>query len=76
MVSVGLQTRSAVVRDHEREDGTVKLRNTLRVLLALTLLSALAACGDTWSGMKKDTGDNMETTGEAIDKAGEKVKTE
>lgn len=46
-------------------------------LMALGVLTAsLAACGDTWQGMKKDTGDNLEATGEALDKAGEKVKSE
>lgn len=34
----------------------------------------LGACGDTWRGVKKDTGDNLEATGEAMEKAGEKVK--
>lgn len=42
--------------------------------LALTLGLALAACGDTWRGMKKDTGENMEAVGESVDKAGEKVE--
>ncbi|MCB1786721.1 MAG: entericidin EcnAB [Chromatiaceae bacterium] len=34
----------------------------------------LAGCGDTWSGLKKDTGDNMEAAGKAVEEAGEKVK--
>lgn len=34
----------------------------------------LAGCGDTWHGVKKDTGDNMEAAGKAIEEAGEKVK--
>jgi hypothetical protein len=44
-----------------------------RLLVMALLLGGLAACGDTWQGMKKDTGENMEATGEAIEKAGEKV---
>ena len=48
-------------------------RIILNSLLALTFAVALSACGDTWSGVKKDTGDNMEKTGKAIEKAGEKV---
>ena len=42
--------------------------------LALFLGLSLAACGDTWRGMKKDTGENMEAVGETVDKAGEKVE--
>jgi predicted small secreted protein len=42
--------------------------------LALPLGLNLAACSDTWQGMKQDTGQNMEAVGQSIDKAGEKVK--
>ena len=52
----------------------MKIRTCLHVLLALMLLGALAGCGDTWRGAKQDTGENLESTGEAIGKAGEKVK--
>lgn len=45
---------------------------TLMVLLGLSF--ALAACGDTWRGFKTDTGENVEATGEALEKAGEKIK--
>jgi predicted small secreted protein len=35
-------------------------------LFVLALLTVtLAACGDTWRGMKQDTGENLEATGEA-----------
>lgn len=50
------------------------LRTLMSTLLALSFAAALSACGDTWRGVKQDTGDNLEATGEAIDKAGEKVK--
>jgi predicted small secreted protein len=43
-------------------------------VLALSLVTGLSACSDTWQGIKKDTGDNMKTTGKAIEKTGEKVK--
>jgi predicted small secreted protein len=44
-------------------------------LFVLALLTVtLAACGDTWRGMKKDTGENLEATGEAIEDAGEAVR--
>jgi predicted small secreted protein len=41
--------------------------------LALIVLfsSMLAACGNTWSGMKEDTGENMEAVGEKMDSTGE-----
>lgn len=42
--------------------------------LALMLGLSVTACGDTWRGMKKDTGENMEAVGESVDKAGEKVE--
>jgi predicted small secreted protein len=42
--------------------------------LVVVLGLGLAACGDTWQGMKKDTGQNMEAVGEGIDKTGEKVE--
>ena len=38
------------------------------------MAASLAACGDTWRGLKQDTGENLEKTGEAIEKAGEAVK--
>ena len=49
------------------------MKYLVKVLLALSIVSGVAACGDTWSGVKEDTGENMEKTGEAIEKAGEKV---
>jgi predicted small secreted protein len=42
--------------------------------LALAFGLGLAACGDTWRGMKQDTGQNMEEVGETLDKSGEKVE--
>ncbi len=50
--------------------------STRRLLLGSTLLltALLAGCGDTWRGLKKDTGENLEKTGRAIEKAGGKVK--
>jgi len=49
-------------------------RRILNTLMIAALAIGLAACGDTWRGVKKDTGDNLEKTGNAIENAGEKVK--
>jgi hypothetical protein len=40
----------------------------------LLLPLGLAACGDTWSGLKKDTGENLEKTGDAIEDAGKSIQ--
>lgn len=50
------------------------IRRLIISLFILSFASALGGCGDTWRGLKKDTGENMEKTGSAIEKAGEKVK--
>jgi len=50
------------------------IRRIIASLFILSFATALAACSDTWSGVKKDTGENMQTTGGAIESAGEKVK--
>lgn len=49
-------------------------RRFLMTIIALSFATGLAACGDTWRGAKKDTGDNLEATGNAIEKTGEKIK--
>lgn len=45
---------------------------------ALILLSfvpfVLAACGDTWRGVKEDTRDNTAATGRAVEKTGDKIQ--
>ncbi|MDX6752092.1 hypothetical protein SH611_19985 [Geminicoccaceae bacterium 1502E] len=50
----------------------------MRRLLSFAVLAAIAfglgACGDTWRGLKTDTGENVEATGQALEKAGEKIK--
>lgn len=50
------------------------IRRLVTSLFILSFAIGLSACGDTWRGVKKDTGENMEATGEAIENAGEKVK--
>ena len=49
------------------------MKYLVKLMLALSIVTTVAACGDTWRGAKEDTGENLEKTGEAIEKAGEKV---
>jgi predicted small secreted protein len=49
----------------------------LRAVLSLALFGivlGLAACSDTWRGLRQDTGENVEATGRAVERAGERVK--
>jgi len=46
----------------------------IRIAAMALLAVALAGCGDTWRGAKKDTGENLQSTGQAIEKAGTAVK--
>jgi predicted small secreted protein len=50
------------------------VRRLILSLFVLSFVSALGACSDTWHGLKKDTGENMEKTGGAIENAGGSVK--
>lgn len=50
------------------------LRRIAAPLSVLALAFTLAACNDTWQGAKEDTGENLKATGQAIEKAGDKVK--
>jgi predicted small secreted protein len=49
-----------------------------RLFLVAVMLAgaatALSACGDTWRGLKEDTGENLERSGEAMEDAGEAVR--
>jgi len=49
-------------------------RFVLVAAILVGIAGALSACGDTWRGLKEDTGENMEKTGEAIEKGGEAIK--
>ncbi len=46
----------------------------LTVTMLLGMMASLSACGDTWRGLKEDTGENMEKTGETLEKTGDAVK--
>ena len=50
----------------------------MRRILSLIFLTAfglaLAGCGDTWNGFKKDTGQNTAAAGATIQKTGDKIE--
>jgi predicted small secreted protein len=48
-----------------------KMRLTL---LAMVAVFGLAACGDTWRGVKEDTKENTQAVGRGIERAGEKIQ--
>ena len=50
------------------------LRKAGGALMVLAVAAALGGCGDTWRGAKKDTGENLEKAGQAIDRAGKSIK--
>jgi predicted small secreted protein len=54
----------------------MSLKLASRFALVVLFGSMLAGCGDTWSGMKQDTGENMEAVGDSMSDAGEEVKDE
>ena len=49
----------------------------MRTILMLTLTALLglsvAACGNTWEGLKKDTSQNTQATGHALQQGGKKI---
>ncbi|MCR9215064.1 MAG: hypothetical protein NXI13_15215 [Proteobacteria bacterium] len=50
-----------------------------RLIVSVLLLSVAAfatGCGDTWRGVKEDTGRNLEKAGKSVQDAGEKVKSD
>jgi predicted small secreted protein len=49
-------------------------RKAILTLAALSVATLMSACGDTWHGAKKDTGENMNSVGSSIDRAGDRVK--
>jgi predicted small secreted protein len=52
-----------------------KLRSVRLSVLAASLLAlGVAACGNTWEGAKEDTRENVKTTGEGLEKAGENIQ--
>lgn len=49
--------------------------NGLRATLALFLtMMAIAACSDTWSGVKEDTRENTQAVGQGVQDLGKKIE--
>ena len=46
----------------------------LSVLVASLLTLSVAACSNTWEGAKEDTRENVKTTGQGMEKAGENIQ--
>jgi len=42
------------------------LRRIIVSLFLLSFAAGLAACGDTWRGVKQDTGENLHKAGDAV----------
>lgn len=45
-------------------------------ILVLSLAGFVSGCGNTWRGVKEDTSRTMDSAGDAVVKAGEKLKSE
>jgi predicted small secreted protein len=43
-------------------------------IVAVLVGFSVAACGDTWQGVKEDTKENVDATGKGIEKAGENIQ--
>lgn len=42
------------------------LRRIILSLLALSFAAGVAACGDTWRGMRQDTSENLDKASDAV----------
>jgi predicted small secreted protein len=71
-----LRPRARAGNTAKRVGPMIKALKTCRLALVAPVLVAfgVAACSDTWEGMKEDTRENVQTTGEGIEKAGENIK--
>ncbi len=53
------------------------MRAMMQLAVAAAILAAglsLAACENTWSGVKQDTAKDVSATGQAVEKAGQDIK--
>lgn len=57
-------------------DEVTKMWSRMRLAIAGVSLLALgaAACSETWKGAKQDTNENVRTTSQGIEKAGENIQ--
>lgn len=51
-------------------------KKLILAVLALSLAGLVSGCGNTWRGVKEDTSRTMDSAGNAVVKAGEKLKSE
>jgi predicted small secreted protein len=50
-------------------------RSKLALMAAMLVFGlGLAACGDTWRGVKEDTRENTQAVGQGVERAGEKIQ--
>jgi predicted small secreted protein len=45
-----------------------------RLMAVAMLVFGLAACGDTWRGVKEDTRENTQAVGQGVERTGEKIQ--
>jgi predicted small secreted protein len=52
------------------------MRNSTRLAIPMLAMLAIgaAACSETWEGAKQDTRENVQTTGQGLENAGENIK--
>lgn len=50
------------------------LKSVRLSVLAGLLTLGIAACSNTWEGAKEDTRENVKTTGQGMEKAGENIQ--
>ena len=48
-------------------------KRKLMIVVAVLVLG-LAACGQTWQGVKQDTRENTQAVGRGVERAGEKIQ--
>ncbi|MFO1153526.1 MAG: hypothetical protein U1E42_07645 [Rhodospirillales bacterium] len=50
------------------------MRKIRLMLLAMVAAFGLAACAETWQGVKQDTRDNVNTVGRGVERVGERMQ--
>ena len=52
----------------------VRVSIVMLALSAFVFSASLVGCENTWQGMKQDTGENLQKSGQSLERAGEKTK--